>query len=65
MTWWEGFREQGYFLNVPSKFLSPDGQRAWLCYSVNFTNLTSHGTDWRETPPGSRYAMTLQEVEIL
>lgn len=58
------FGEQAYFLNIPSKFISSDGKVFWLCYSANFA------TDWNglkieSKPPGSRYAMCLQEVRLL
>jgi len=57
------FGSQGYFVNIPGKFIQPDGKTIWLCYSANFTN------DWLHTrypidPPGSRYGMCLQEVKL-
>ena len=57
------FGEQGYFVNIPSKFISADGRTFWLCYSANFA------TSWnnlqiKSRPPGSRYAMCLQEVRL-
>jgi len=53
------FGTQAYFVNFPSKFISADGRTAWLCYSANFTRSTP------SSPPGSRYAMCLQEVKLL
>ena len=58
------FGEQGYFLNIPSKFISQDGKNMWLCFSGNFA------TDWRdikiaENPPGSHYGLVLQSIELL
>ncbi len=60
----KNFGEQGYFLNIPSKFISQDGKSMWLCYSGNFA------TDWRdikieEDPPGSHYGLVLQSIELL
>ena len=60
----KNFGEQGYFLNFPSKFISEDGKKLWLCYSGNFA------PDWngiiiKENPPGSHYGMVLQEIELL
>jgi len=55
----EKFGEQGYFVNIPSKFISPDGRTAWLCYSANFTR------NQKTNPPGSRYGMCLQEIKLL
>ena len=63
VAYMENFGKQAYFLNFPSKFISADGERAWLCYSANFTNGNRHpaiGVD----PAGSRYAMCLMEVEF-
>ncbi len=64
VTYMRAFGEQAYFLNFPSKFISPDGTRLWLCYSGNFA------TDWNgmkieANPPGSHYGLVLQEVELL
>jgi len=58
------FGVQAYFVNFPSKFISPDGRSAWLCYSNNF------GNNWfchalKKNPPGARYALSLQEVKLL
>ena len=64
VTYMADFGEQGYFLNVPTKFISEDGHTAWLAYSGNFA------TDWRdvkiaEDPPGSHYGLVLQEIQLL
>jgi len=58
------FGVQAYFVNFPSKFISADGRRAWLCYSNNF------GNNWfchalKRNPAGGRYALSLQEVTFL
>jgi hypothetical protein len=59
----EKFGQQGYFVTIPSKFISVDGRTIWLCYSANFTNHYL-GTDWKADPEGSRYAMCLQEIVL-
>lgn len=64
VTYMKNFGEQAYFVNIPSKFLSPDSNRLWICYSGNFA------TDWNGqqihvNPPGSRYGLVLQEVELI
>jgi hypothetical protein len=64
VTYMKDFGEQGYFLNIPTKFISPDGRTAWLCYSANFAK------DWRgmkieEKPPGSHYGLVLQQIRLL
>jgi hypothetical protein len=58
------FGTQGYFLNFPSRFISDDGMRAWLCYSANYANQYD-GADLKADPPGSGYAMCLREIEFL
>ncbi len=64
VTYMKNFGEQAYFVNFPSKFISADGQTAWLCYSANFA------TDWngekiQSNPPGSHYGLVLQQVKLL
>jgi len=63
VSYLKDFGEQGYFLNVPSKFISKDGKSAWLCYSANFTNHYLE-TSWEAKPKGSRYALCLQEFTL-
>lgn len=59
VTYMEKFGEQGYFVNIPSKFIRADGRTAWLCYANNFTK------NHKVNPPGGRYAMCLQEIKLL
>jgi len=64
VSYMKDFGEQGYFLNFPSKFISPDGKTLWLCYSANFS------PDWNGVklglnPPGGRYGLCLHEVKLL
>lgn len=63
VSFMEKFGQQGYFVNLPSKFISADGRTMWMCYSANFTNHYL-GTKWEPNPPGSRYAMCLQEIVL-
>lgn len=58
------FGTQGYFVNIPSRFIQHDGKTFWLCYSANFTNGWLH-THYAADPPGSRYGLCLQEVKLL
>jgi hypothetical protein len=61
VTYMKDFGQQAYFVNLPSKFLSADGRRAWLCYSANFApnwNNVSIAAD----PSGSHYGLVLQEI---
>ncbi len=58
VTFLEKFGAQAYFVNVPAKFISPDGRTAWLCYS--------HGWQYKAAnPPGSSYALNLREFKLL
>lgn len=63
VTYMKRFGEQGYFVNLPSKFISADGRTMWLCYSANFGDEVN-GVKLRSKPPGSRYAMCLQEIRL-
>jgi len=63
VTFMERFGQQAYFLNIPSKFISEDGTKMWLCYSANFTN-GYLGTGWEPNPPGGRYGMCLHEFQL-
>lgn len=64
VTYMKNFGEQGYFVNIPSKFISSDGRTAWLCYAANFTNGYLH-THYRANPPGGTYGMCLHEIKLL
>jgi len=64
VTYMRNFGEQGYFVNMPSKFISKDGRTAWLCYAANFTNGYLN-TNYASNPSGSRYGMVIQEVKLL
>ena len=54
------FGPQGYFLNFPVKFISPDGKTLWLAYSTNWSQKFKPGN-----PPGGRYGWALQQVRLL
>jgi hypothetical protein len=64
VTYLRRFGTQAYFLNFPTRFIAADGLTAWLCYSANHSNRYG-GLDLAEDPPGSGYALCLQEVELL
>jgi len=64
ITYMKNFGEQGYFVNIPSKFISQDGYTAWLLYSANFwTNM--NGENVGVNPPGSHYGMVFQKIKML
>jgi hypothetical protein len=58
------FGEQGYFVNIPSKFISADGRTVWLCYSANWTGPPKY-IHYADNPPGGGYGLTLQEIKLL
>jgi hypothetical protein len=64
VTYMKDFGEQAYFLNFPSKFISPNGKRLWLCYSANFA-AEANGQKLKFNPPGGRYGLCLHEVRLL
>ncbi|MBN2296412.1 MAG: hypothetical protein JXM70_28545 [Pirellulales bacterium] len=64
VAYMKDFGEQGYFLNFPSKFVSPDGHTLWLCYSANFSG-GRNGEKLLFNPPGGRYGLCLHEVKLL
>ena len=59
----KNFGEQAYFVNFPSKFISGDGERMYICYSGNFTKGWP-GSELIANPPDSGYGMVLQEIEL-
>lgn len=66
VTYMAKFGQQAYFVNLPSKFVSADGRRGWLCYSANYANIgLPEQYTQKEDPPGSRYALCLQEIELV
>lgn len=64
VSYLKDFGEQGYFLNFPSKFISPDGRTLWLCYSANFSP-GWNGVQLDVNPPGGRYGLCLHEIRLL
>jgi len=58
------FGEQAYFLNFPTKFISEDGKKLWLCYSGNFAKGWNN-MKIRSNPPGSDYGLVMQEMILL
>ena len=64
VTYMKDFGEQAYFVNIPSKFISSDGEIMWLMYSGNFAP-DWNGEKLEFNPPGSHYGMVMQKVELL
>jgi hypothetical protein len=60
------FGAEAYFVNIPSKFISEDGTRAWLCYAANFAEKVPREPriTHPSTPVGSRYGMCLHEFVL-
>jgi hypothetical protein len=64
ITYMKEFGTQAYFVNIPSKFISPDGKTFWLLYSGNFS-LDQEQKPHPVNPPGSHYGITFQKVELV
>jgi len=64
ITYMRDFGEQAYCVNVPSKFIAPDGRSMWLMYSANFMG-SYRGNRLKSKPAGSSYAMCLQKIRLL
>ena len=65
VTYMKDFGQQAYFVNIPSKFIGPDGRTLWLMYAANFSNGNKNWhTNHQSDPPGSGYGMCLQEVRL-
>lgn len=54
------FGKQGYYPNLPSKFLSADGRNGWMWYGANFSPW-----DREQDPPGSGYHLCEQRIRFL
>ncbi len=63
-SYMKSFGEQGYFVNLPSKFIGKGGRTAWLCYSGNFAP-NWNGEKIQANPPGTRYGLVLQQIRLL
>lgn len=51
---------QGYYPNLPTKFLSGDGRNGWMWYGANFAPF-----DRTQDPPGSGYHLVEQRIRFL
>ena len=52
ITYLKDFGEQAYFVNIPSKFISKDGETMWMMYSGNYAT-NWNGEAIKANPPGS------------
>lgn len=60
------FGPEAYFVNIPSKFISEDGEKAVLWYSANFTdNPWGKEKTREENPKGSNYSLVVQEIQLM
>ena len=64
VTYMRSFGEQAFFVNFPTKFISPDGRKMIMCYSANFAP-QANGYALRSNPPESRPGMMMTEIELL
>jgi hypothetical protein len=68
ITYMKNFGPQAYFVNIPSKFISSNGEKMWLCYSANYMySKKRNDPDFLKTtiPPGSAYSLSLHEIKLL
>lgn len=63
VVYMKDFGEQAFFVNFPSKFISEDGKKMWICYSANFAR-GWNGEEIRSIPPDSGSGIVLQEIEL-
>jgi hypothetical protein len=63
VTYMKSFGEQAYFVNIPSKFISKDGETMWLMYSGNFAT-NWNGEQIKPNPVGSHYGLVMQKVQL-
>jgi hypothetical protein len=61
---YEFYAGKGYFVNIPTKFISRDGKTMWLLYSGNYWD-TVNGENNGVNPPGGHYGMTFQKIQLL
>ncbi len=64
VTYMKDFGQQAYFVNLPSRFIQPDGRTAWLLYSGNYAP-DWNGEKIQENPPGSHYGLVLQKIQLI
>ena len=64
IAYMKDFGTQAYFVNIPSKFISDDGETMWLLYSGNFS-LDEYDKPHPVNPPGGHYGMTFQKFRLL
>jgi hypothetical protein len=64
VTYMKDFGEEGYFVNFPSKFISPNGRTLWLCFSANYAKALNPSADMSANPAGATYSLCLHEVEL-
>ncbi|MDR3269613.1 MAG: hypothetical protein LBT83_11190 [Tannerella sp.] len=63
ITYMKSFGEQAYFVNIPSKFISKDGQTMWLLYSGNYAT-NWNGENILPNPVGSHYGFVMQKIKL-
>ena len=64
VTYMRSFGEEAYFVNIPSKLISPDGRTLWLCFSANYAKALNPSADISTNPAGATYSLCLHEIEL-
>jgi hypothetical protein len=64
ISYMKNFGEQAYFVNIPSKYISKDGETMWLWYSGNFA-VGWNGAEINTNPQGGHYGLVMQKIRIV
>jgi hypothetical protein len=65
VTYMKDFGEQAYFVNLPSKFIGPDGRTLWILYSANYASEWNGMAPLKANPAGSDYGVNLHKIRLL
>ena len=62
LHYFDDFGPQAYSVSIPSRFISSNGHRAWLCYGSNWSSFKDRLNPDHGKPRGSIYSMSLHET---
>jgi len=64
LHYFKHFGPQAYSVSLPSRFISADGRRAWLCLAANWSSGGRRLNPETGKPRGCMYAMSLHEITL-